>query len=157
MCDHGWSGQLTSRASTSRWGRSPRHSLRVLARGGGSPRLYPDQPGFADGIQAAIRWSHYVLAGGGGVAILDRGLPGRELTGNTPVPFLLNAQDTYMGYPGGWLSGKGTQRASFALVAHDGLWNDARVPHRAWEFNAPPVVVENVAKTVRAWAAGGFR
>jgi alpha-mannosidase len=110
----------------------------------------PDLPGFADGIQAAIRWSDYTLAGGGGVAILDRGLPGRELTGNTPVLFLLNAQDTYMGYPGGWLSGKGRQRASFALVAHEGLWKDARVPHQAWEFNALPVVVENVAKNVPA-------
>ena len=110
----------------------------------------PDLPGFADGIQAAIRWSDYTLAGGGGVAILDRGLPGRELTGHTPVLFLLNAQDTYMGYPGGWLSGKGTQRASFALVAHEGLWKDSRVPHQAWEFNAPPLVVENLAKNVRA-------
>jgi hypothetical protein len=105
----------------------------------------PDLPGYADGIQAAVRWSHYTLANGG-VAILDRGLPGRELTGNTPVLFLLNAQDTYMGYPGGWLSGKGKQCASFALVAHDGDWKDARVQRMAWEYNCPPVVVHGVAK-----------
>jgi alpha-mannosidase len=102
--------------------------------------------GYADGIQAAIRWSHYTLAGGGGVAILDRGLPGRELTGNTPVVFLLNAQDTYLGYPGGWLSGQGPQRAAFALLAHDGDWNQARIPQMAWEFNSPPVVVAGVGR-----------
>ena len=38
------------------------------------------------------------LAGGGGVALLDRGLSGREVTGKTPVIFLLNATDKYYGY-----------------------------------------------------------
>jgi len=97
--------------------------------------------GYADGIQAAIRWSHYQFVDGGGLAILDRGLPGRELTGQTPVLFLLNAQDKYMGYPCAWLSGQGTQRASFALVAHDGPWQDARIPQMAWEFNGAPITV----------------
>jgi hypothetical protein len=105
-----------------------------------------DLPGFADGIVAAIRWSHYQCAQGG-VAVLDRGLPGRELTDNTPVLFLLNAQDIYMGYPCAWLSGRGRHRFSFALVAHDGDWKDARIPQMAWEFNCPPVVAEGVAKT----------
>lgn len=112
----------------------------------------PALSGFADGIAAAIRWSHYQLAGGGGVALLDRGLPGRELVSRTPVVFLLNAQDTYLGYPCAWLSGKGTHRASYALVAHEGPWEKARVPQMAWEFNAPPVVVERVAKApAAAW------
>ena len=110
----------------------------------------PDLPGYADGIQAAIRWSHYTLANGGGVALLDRGSPGRELNGNTPVVFLLNAQDTYLGYPCSWLSGKGTQRASFALLAHGGDWKDARIPQAAWEYNCPPLVVDGVAKAASA-------
>jgi alpha-mannosidase len=50
-----------------------------------------DLPSYTDGIQAAIRWSHYTFEKGGGVALLDRGSPGRELNGNTPVVFLLNA------------------------------------------------------------------
>jgi len=104
----------------------------------------PRLPGYADGIVAAIRWSHYALAGGGGVALLDRGLPGRELTGNTPVIFLLNAQDTYLGYPCAWLSGKGPQRASFALFAHDGGWEDAGIARMAWEFNGPPILAAGV-------------
>ena len=108
-------------------------------------RPNPDLSGYADGIQAAIRWSDYQLVDGGGIALLDRGLPGRELTGRTPVLFLLNAQDTYMGYPCPWLSGKGAHRASYALVAHDNEWQDARVARMAWEFNAPPVAADGVA------------
>jgi alpha-mannosidase len=114
----------------------------------GRPNL--DLPGYADGIQAAIRWSHYTFEKGGGVAILDRGLPGRELNGNVPVVFLLNAQDTYLGFPCAWLSGRGMQRASFALVAHEGDWKDARIPQIAWEYNSPPLVVNDVAKAASA-------
>jgi len=105
----------------------------------------PNLAGFADGIVAAIRWSHYQFERGG-VAILDRGLPGRELTGRTPALFLLNAQDIYMGYPCAWLSGDGRHNFSFALVAHDGDWKDARIPQMAWEFNSPPVVVADAAQ-----------
>jgi len=106
----------------------------------------PQLPGWAQGIQAAIRWSHYQFAGGGGVAILDRGLPGRELNDQTPVLFLLNAQALYMGYPCAWLSGQGNHRFSYALVAHDGDWKDARIPQMAWEFNSPPFAVASAAK-----------
>ncbi|MBI2929148.1 MAG: alpha-L-fucosidase [Verrucomicrobia bacterium] len=101
----------------------------------------PELHGWTKGIVPAVRWSHYTLAGGGGVAILDRGLSGRELTGQTPILFLLNATDKYYGYPNSWLSGKGTHRLSYALVAHDTPWEQARIPQMAWEFNCPPVVV----------------
>jgi len=106
----------------------------------------PALTGYADGIQAAIRWSHYQLTGGGGVAILDRGLPGRELNDSTPTVFFLNAQDTYMGYPCAWLSGRGKHHASFALVAHRGDFRDAGIARMAYEYNAPPIVVPGVAK-----------
>ncbi|GEM_PF-228377 len=113
----------------------------------------PDLAGYAEGIVPAIRWSHYQFERGG-VAILDRGLPGRELSrnesseqaGRTPVLFLLNAQDIYMGYPCAWLSGQGRHTFSYALVAHDGDWRSARIPQMAWEFNCPAVVAEGVAK-----------
>jgi len=106
----------------------------------------PALTGYADGIQAAIRWSHYQLAGGGGLAILDRGLPGRELNGRTPTVFFLNAQDTYMGYPCAWLSGRGTHHSSFALVAHRGRFSDAGIARMAYEYNAPPVVAPGVTE-----------
>jgi hypothetical protein len=101
--------------------------------------------GFADGIVPALRWSHYQFEQGG-VAILDRGLPGRELTGQTPVLFLLNAQERYMGYPCTWLSGRGRHHFSYALVAHDVGWKTARIPQMAWEFNCPPAAVTGAAK-----------
>lgn len=108
-------------------------------------RKDPSLAGFGDGIVPAIRWSHYQFERGG-VALLDRGLPGRELTGRTPALFLLNAQDIYMGYPCPWLSGRGRQSFSFALVAHDGDWKDARIPQMAWEFNSSPIVGVDSAK-----------
>jgi alpha-mannosidase len=104
----------------------------------------PEMPGNLKGIMPAIRWSDYALSDGGGVAILDRGLPGRELNGNTPLLFLLNAHDTYMGYRCSWLSGKPRQTFRFALYAHEGDWNTAQVPQRAWEYNCPPLVVSGV-------------
>jgi alpha-mannosidase len=81
------------------------------------------------------------------VALLDRGLSGREVTGKTPIIFLLNATDKYYGYDNPWLSGKGKHRLEYALVAHDSTWDKARIPQLAWEFNCPPVAVPNRGKT----------
>jgi len=104
-----------------------------------------DLHGYMKGITPAVRWSHYALAGGGGFAILDRGLPGREIDTRTPLLFLLNACDTYMGYPCSWLSGRGKHHLSYAIVAHEGEWPSARIPRLAWEFNAPPIVLPGPA------------
>ena len=104
----------------------------------------PELSGRSDGILPAVRWSHYTFSDGGGAAILDRGLTGRELNGNTPVLFLTNAHEIYMGYRCSWLSGKPRQKYQFALLAHDGDWDSARVPQRAWEYNAPPLIVPGV-------------
>ena len=101
----------------------------------------PDLVGWTKGIVPAVRWSHYSLAGGGGVAILDRGLTGRELNERTPIIYLLNATDKYYGYPNAWLSGKGKHHLEYALVAHEGHWDQARIPQMAWEYNCPPVLV----------------
>ena len=101
----------------------------------------PDLQGWTKGIVPAIRWSHYSLTGGGGVAILDRGLSGRELNEKTPIIYLLNAVDKYREYPNAWLSGKGKQHSEYALVVHGGPWGDARIPQMAWEYNCPPLLV----------------
>jgi len=95
-----------------------------------------------------VRWSHYEVAGGGGVALLDRGLTGRELVGRTPILFLYNATDKYYGYPNPWLSGKGRHVLPYALVAHEGGWREARIPQLAWEYNSPPILVEGVSSAV---------
>lgn len=98
-----------------------------------------------EGIVPAVRWSHYALAGGGGVALFDRGLSGRELVGRTALLYLYNAVEKYRGYPNAWLSGQGGHRFAYALLAHEQPWSTAQVPQRAWEFNSPPLLVEGVA------------
>ncbi|MGA7409177.1 MAG: hypothetical protein WBW33_01760 [Bryobacteraceae bacterium] len=103
----------------------------------------PDLHGWTKGIVPAVRWSHYALAGGGGVAILDRGVPGRELNGNTPCIYLYNATDKYYGYPNPWLSGSGRHILQYALVFHEGDWKHAEIPQRAWEYNCPPLLIAN--------------
>ena len=101
----------------------------------------PSLAGWTKGIVPAVRWSHYSLAGDGGVAILDRGLTGRELNERTPVIYLLNATAKYYGYPNAWLSGQGKHHAEYALIVHDGKWDDARIPQLAREYNCPPILV----------------
>jgi alpha-mannosidase len=102
----------------------------------------PELHGWTKGIVPAVRWSHYALAGGGGVALFDRGLTGREINGNTPIIYLYNATDKYYGHPNPWLSGAGKHRFQYALMAHEGEWAAARIPHAAWEYNCPPVILQ---------------
>ncbi len=105
----------------------------------------PNLHGWTKDITPAVRFSHYALAGGGGLAILDRGLSGRELVGRSPILFLYNATDKYYGYPNPWLDGKGRHVVEYAIVAHEGPWREARIPQQAWEYNAPPVAIESVS------------
>lgn len=103
-----------------------------------------DLPASAQGISPAVRWSHYQLEDAG-VALLDQGLTGREITGNVPVVFLCNANDAYRGHPNPWLSGKGRQVLRYALQAHEGRFTDAEVARAAWEYNNPPLEVGGCA------------
>ncbi len=97
--------------------------------------------GWTKGIVPAVRWSHYELSGGGGAALLDRGLSGREINASTPIVYLYNATDKYFGYPNPWLSGKGKHVLEYALVLHGGDWKQAGIPQLAFEFTCPPVVM----------------
>ncbi len=106
----------------------------------GIPFGFSRDDGVIGGIVPAVRWSEYRSPGAGGVALLDRGLTGREIDGRVPVIYLLNAHDTYYGYPNAWLSGKGRHRLEYALVAQDAEWTEARVPQLAWEYNSPVIL-----------------
>ncbi len=99
--------------------------------------------GSISGIVPAIGWSDYTSPGKGGVTLLDRGVPGREINTNTPIIYLLNATDKYYGYTNAWLSGKGRHSFEYALVAHDQEWTNTRIPQIAWEYNAPVTVAMN--------------
>jgi len=104
----------------------------------------PALHGVARGITPAVRWSHYQMAGAG-VALLDQGLSGREINGNTPIIYLYNSAEKYRGYPNAWLSGAGRRVMHYALAAHEGDFTEARIPQMAWEFNAPPIEVGGCA------------
>jgi len=92
--------------------------------------------GVTSGITPAVRWSHYQMDECG-IALLDQGLSGREINGNTPVIFLLNAVEKYRGYPNSWLSGTGKHVLRYSLLAHKDDFTDAGIPHAAWEFALP--------------------
>ncbi len=103
------------------------------------------QPCSGGGIQPAVRWSDYQLGGGAGLAILDRGLTGREIDGSIPVVYLLNATETYWKLPNAWLTGAGQHRFEYAVVPH-GPWDEARIPQLAWEYNSTPITVADAGK-----------
>jgi alpha-mannosidase len=105
----------------------------------------PNLHGWAKGIVPAVRWSAYVTAGSGGVALLDRGLSGRELNGREACIYLFNAEDKYQGYDNPWLTGKGKHVLEYALLPYESSWQEARVPQAAWEYNLAPVVLDGRA------------
>ncbi|MCC7496695.1 MAG: hypothetical protein IT160_03900 [Bryobacterales bacterium] len=98
--------------------------------------------GFADGmakesVLPAVRWSNYQLSPAAGLALLDQGLPAHELNPNTVTLILLNAVPRYMKLPNPMLEGTGRREFRYALVPHAGSWQEAAIPRRAYEFNAP--------------------
>jgi alpha-mannosidase len=105
---------------------------------GGDHQTY----GFSLAIQPVVRWSDYALAGGGGVALLDRGLTCHELNGSTVTLALVNAQDFYRGLDNVMLTGQGVRTLEYALVPHTGDWREVAIPRRAWEFNTPVIKAE---------------
>ncbi len=103
----------------------------------------PNLHGWTKGIVPAVRWTDYQLSEGCGFAILDRGLSGRELNDRTPIIYLMNAEDKYVGYENPWLSGKGKHVSPYSIIARDSSWERARIPQMAWEYNREPVVIAN--------------
>jgi alpha-mannosidase len=98
-----------------------------------------DLPGWNKGIVPALRWMDFQLSGGGGVSLLDRGLCGRELVGNTPMIYLLNAEDQYHKFDNPWTTGKGKHVLHYSMVPHAAEWQQARISQMAWEYNQPAV------------------
>ena len=107
----------------------------------GWSRPDPGLPGWNNGIVPAVRWMDFSLATGEGIALLDRGLTGREINGNTPVIYLLNAVDQYHKLDNPWTTGKGRHLCEYALLPHDQPWEHASIPMRAWEYNQPPIML----------------
>jgi alpha-mannosidase len=104
-----------------------------------------DLHGWNKGIVPAVRWMDFQLAGGGGIALLDRGLSGREIVGNTPIIYLFNAEDQYHKFDNAWTTGKGKHVLCYSLLPHEESWAQAAIPQRAWEYNQPPVIIPGVS------------
>lgn len=104
-------------------------------------RPNPNLHGWTKGIVPAVRWIDFDLANGGGFAIFDRGLSGRELNERTPILYLLNAEDRYVGYENAWLSGKGRHVLPYSVVVREISWQRAHIPQMAWEYNRGPIVI----------------
>ncbi|MCX7605408.1 MAG: hypothetical protein N2036_15140 [Bryobacteraceae bacterium] len=96
--------------------------------------------GYSAAVMPALGWSDYRLAGGGGLALLDEGLPMHEFAEDRLTLGLVNAVSQYRGLPNEELRGLGTHRFRFALLPHEGDWRDAEAPRRAREFSSPPVL-----------------
>jgi len=111
----------------------------------GWARPNPDLHGWNKGIVPALRWMDFELSGGGGVALLDRGLTGREITGNTPIVYLFNAVDQYHKFDNLWTTGKGNHQLCYALLPHQEPWQQAAIPRAAWEYNQPPIIIPQSA------------
>jgi alpha-mannosidase len=96
-----------------------------------------------EGIKPVVRWSDYSFENSSGLAILDRGLSGREINDKTPIIYLYNATEKYYGYVNPWLSGKGKHKLEYAIVPHAEEWNSARIPQMAWEYNCPVILASD--------------
>ena len=92
------------------------------------------------GILPVIRWSDYEFHSGGGVALLDRGVPAREFVGQKAI-ILLNqaAGDKYYYRDSTIMADKGEHTYSYALIAHDEKWDQINIPAEAWEYNSDVV------------------
>lgn len=98
--------------------------------------------GYSAAILPALGWSDYRLAGGGGLTLVEDGLPMHELAQDRLTLGLVNAVSTYRGLPNEELRALGRHEFRFGIVPHEGDWRGAESPKRAWEFRAPPMVFE---------------
>jgi alpha-mannosidase len=111
-------------------------------------------PGWNKGIVPAVRWMDFQLSGGGGISLMDRGLCGRELVNNTPIIYLLNAEDQYHKFDNPWTTGKGKHVLCYSMVPHEAAWAQAAIPQMAWEYNQPPVTIpQAMAQPFKAFLA----
>lgn len=97
--------------------------------------------GVHDTIAPAVRWSAHLDEFGVGVAVLDRGTPGRETLQDSLRVMLAATSQHYRGIENAWLSGAGEQRFELRMAPVFEL-DRARLAHEAREFNTPVFIVD---------------
>jgi len=108
----------------------------------------PGVTGVTKGILPAIRWSDYSFRSGGGLAILDRGVTGRELVGKTAILLLHNVCETYFKFPATWMGDQRKQSYAYAILPHERDWDGVNVARLAWEYNSPVIVAAGCPESV---------
>jgi len=108
----------------------------------------PGVTGLCKGILPAIRWTDYAFGNGAGLAILDRGVPARELVGHTAILLLHNVCDSYYARPTMWMADRRKQAYGYALLPHAQDFAEADIARMAWEYNCP--VLASPASSVPA-------
>jgi hypothetical protein len=101
--------------------------------------------GYSAAVLPALGWSDYRLAAGGGLAVVEDGLPMHEFATDRLTLGLLNAVSQYRGLPNEDLRGIGVHRFRFGLIPHEGDWRAVEAPKRAREFSIPPLFFERGA------------
>lgn len=107
-------------------------------------QLYDDHRrlGVNTATTPALRWSSYELVSGGGLSILDQGIPGRETHPRTATVLLMNASERFRDKPNHWLSGRGRHVFRYAIVPHRDSWREAEIPAMAQAFGAPLLILQ---------------
>ncbi|MGC8669130.1 MAG: glycoside hydrolase family 38 C-terminal domain-containing protein [Chthonomonadales bacterium] len=103
-----------------------------------------------DGFFPTVGWSDH-SAGAGGLALLDRGIPNREIYGHDIALLVLNSVPQYMGHPCPSLAGNGKQVFEYALIPHGPEWKAWRTAAASWEFEEAPVAQEAAPSGTEPW------
>ena len=98
--------------------------------------------GYSAAVLPALGWSDYRLALGGGLTLVEDGLPMHEFAADRLTLGLVNAVSTYRGLPNEELRSVGAHQFRFGLIPHEGEWRAAEAPKRAREFQSPPLLIE---------------
>lgn len=89
-----------------------------------------------DGSYPTVGWCE-IATPYGGMALLDRGIPNREVAGGDAALLLLNSLPKYMGHPCEALAANGVQKFEYALLPHSGDASAGAVPQAYWSYIEP--------------------
>ncbi len=97
----------------------------------------PNFPSTTKGITPVVYWSEYELKNKTNIALLDRGLTGREYDNKTALVFLMATTKTYHGYPNPWLDGDGEQSFEYSLYVREKSGEIGDTQKEAFSYNRP--------------------
>lgn len=94
-----------------------------------------------DGFYPTVGWSDHSSASGG-LTVLDRGIPNREISGNDLGLLILNSVPQYMGHPCPSLAANGRQIFEYSLIPHGADFEPWRAAAASWDVEEPVAAAE---------------